>query len=74
MLLNLDFDINTILSCFFLFFLIIDLYFFIPAAIARIFNSIAELIIPIGIPNKKAKSEIEIYSLILESKIRKYSI
>ena len=30
---NLDFANNTILSCFFFFFLIIDLYFLIPAAI-----------------------------------------
>ena len=38
---------------FFFFFLIIDLYFLIPVAIAQIFNPIAELVIPIGIPNKK---------------------
>ena len=35
------------------FFLIID--FLIPAAIAQIFNHIAELIIPIGVPIKEAK-------------------
>ena len=33
-LFNLDFANNTILSCFFLFFLIIELYFLIPAVIA----------------------------------------
>ena len=43
MLFNLDFANNTISSCFF-FFLIIDLYFLIPAVIAQIFNPIAELI------------------------------
>ena len=41
-------------------FLIIDLYFLIPPAIAQIFNPIAELAIPIGIPSKETKSEIEI--------------
>ena len=39
MLFNLGFGYNTILSC--LFFLITDFYFLIPAAIAQIFNSIA---------------------------------
>ena len=33
-------------------FLIIDLYFLIAAVIAKIFNYIAELVIPIGIPTK----------------------
>ena len=56
MLFNLDFANNTILSCFFFFFLIIDLYFLIPAAIAQIFNPIAELVIPIGIPSKETKA------------------
>ena len=60
MLFNLDFANNTILLCFFFFFLIIDLYFLIPAAIAQIFNPIAELVISIGIPSKEAKAEIEI--------------
>ena len=53
---NLDFAINTILSCFFFFFLIIDLYlldlYLIPAAIAQIFNPIGELVTPIGMPSK----------------------
>ena len=50
MLFNLDYLNNTILPCFFFFFLIIDLYFLISAIIAHIFNPIAELAIPIGIP------------------------
>ena len=41
------------------FFLIIDLYFLIAAVIARIFNPIAELVIPIGIPTKEIKTEIQ---------------
>ena len=61
MLFNLDFANNTISSCFFFFFVIIDLYFLIPAAIAQVFNPISELLIPIGIPSREAKSEIEIY-------------
>ena len=65
MLFNLDFANNTILSCFFFFFLIIDLYFLIPAAIAQFFNPIAELVIPIGIPIKEAKVEIEIHPVIV---------
>ena len=72
MLFDLDFANNTILSCFF--FLIIDSYFLIPAAISQIFNPIAELIFPIGIPSNEAKAEIEIHPVIVEAKIRKCSI
>ena len=60
--------------CFLFFFLIIDLYFLIPATIAQILNPIAELVIPIEIPSKEAKAEIEIHPLIVEAKIRKCSI
>ena len=70
----LDFANNTILSCFFFFLLIIDLYFLIPAVIAQIFNPIAELLIPIEIPIKEAKADIEIYPVIAEAKVRKCSI
>ena len=55
----------------FFFFLIINLYYLIPAVIAQIFNPIAELVIPIGMPTKEAKAEIEIYPVIVEAKIRK---
>ena len=74
MLFNFDFANNTILSCFFFFILIIDLYFLIPAFIAQIFNPIAELIIPIGIPTKEAKEEMETHPVIAEAKIRKCSV
>ena len=57
-----------------LFFLIIDLHFLIPATTAKNFNPVAELAIPIGMPSKEAKAEIEIYPIIANSKIRKYSI
>ena len=70
MLFNLDFANNTVLSCFFFFFLIIDLYFSIPAVIAEIYNPIAE-INPTGKPTKEEKAEMKTHSLIAEPKIRK---
>ena len=57
MVFNLVFANNTILSCFF--FLIVDLYFLIPAFNLQIFNPIAELEMHIGILIKKAKAEIK---------------
>ena len=63
MLFNLDFANNTILSCFF--FIIIDLYFLIPADIKQMFNPIAELLIPIGTPTKEAKAEIEAHPAVV---------
>ena len=62
---------NTILSCFFLFFLVIDLYFSILTVVVQTFNPIAELVIPIGIPRKEAKAEMEIHPITVETKIRK---
>ena len=56
MLFDLDFANDTILSCFFLIFLIIDLYFLILAAIAQIWSPVAELVTPIRMPNKESKS------------------
>ena len=67
MLFNLEFANNTISSRFFFIFLIIDLYFLVPAVIA-------EIVISIGIPSKEAKAEIEIHRVITEAKIRKCSI
>ena len=58
--------------------LIIELSFLIRAAIElifnQIFNPIAELVIPIGIPIEEVKTEIEIHPVIVEGKIRKFSI
>ena len=65
MLFNLDFARNAILSHLFFFFLIIDLYFLVPAVIAEMFNAIAELVIPLGIPIKEAKTEIQINPVIV---------
>ena len=64
---------NTMLSCIFFVFLMIDLYILIPKVIAQIFNPIAGLVTPIEIPSKEAKAEIEIYPAIVEAKIRKSS-
>ena len=69
MLFNLDFASNTILSCFFFVFVIIDLHLLIHAVIAQIFKPIAKLVIPIGIPTKEAKAEIKIHPVIAEAKI-----
>ena len=57
-----------------LFFLNIVLYFLIPAIITQIFNPIAELVIPIGIPTKKAKTEMEMHPVTVEIYISKCSI
>ena len=56
------------------FFLILYLYFLNLAVIAQIVNPIPGLIIPIGIPIKEAKAEIEINPAIVDAKIRKCSI
>ena len=74
MLFNLDFANKTILSWFFFFFLIIDLQFLIPAVTAQIFDSPVELVIPIGIPTKEAKAEMEAHPVVVEITISKWSI
>ena len=74
MVFNLDFAINTILSCFSFFFLINNFYFLIPAVIAQIFNHIAELEILITIPINEEKAEMKTHPVIVEVKIRKCSI
>ena len=74
MLFNVDFANNTIVSSFFFFFLIIDLYFLIAAVITQIFNPIVELAIPIGIPTKEGKAEIETHPVIVEVTISEWSI
>ena len=73
-LINFDFSNSTTLSWFLFFFLIIDLYFLIPAVIAEISNPIAELVTPIGIPSKEAKAKTGRHPVIVESEIRKCSI
>ena len=51
-----------------------ELYRLVPAAPAQIFNPIAELIIPIGIPIKEVKAAIEIHPLMEKLKKRTCSI
>ena len=74
MLFNLDFASNTILWCFFLFLLFIDLYFLIPAVITQIFNPVGELVIPIGIPTNETEAEMETHPIIVKIAISKCSI
>ena len=64
----------TIYHAFFFFFLIIDLYFLIPAVVTQIFNPIAELVIPIGIPTKEVKTEMETHPVTAEISISKCSM
>ena len=51
-----------------------DIYFLIPAVITKVFNPIAELVIPLGIPTKEAKTEMEMRPVIVEFRINKGSI
>ena len=74
MVLNLVLTSNTTLSCFFFFFLIIDLYFLISAVITLIFIVAAELSIRTGIPTEEAKAEMETHQVIIEVKISKCSV
>ena len=74
MLFSLDFHNNTMLSWLFFFFLVIDVYFLIPAAIEQIFNPITELVIPVRIPSKDVKADIDIQPVIVEAKVGKRSI
>ena len=74
MLFNFIFTNNATFLFFFFSSLIIDLYFFILAAIAQTFNSTAELAVPIRIPTKEAKAEIETHPVTAEAKISKCSI
>ena len=66
MIINLDFANDIILSCFYSFFLFIDLYFLILAVIAQILNPVTELIIPIETPTTEAKAEMETHPVIVE--------
>ena len=49
-----------------MFYLIIGLYFLIPAVIAQIFNPTAELVMYTGIPTKEGKAEIETHPVTAE--------
>ena len=73
-LFNLDFANDNIWSCFFFFFLIIDLCFLIPAVITQIFNPIAILVIYIGITAKEAKAVMKTHPVTVEINISKCSV
>ena len=60
---------NTILSCFFCFILIMDLYFLVPAVNPQISNPNAELLMTIRNPTKEAKAEIETNPVTIEAKM-----
>ena len=53
------------------FFLIIDLYFLIPAWMGQIFNPTAELVIPKRMPPKETKADIKTQPVKTEAKIIK---
>ena len=74
MLFNLVFPNNTISSCVFLFFLIIDLDILISTVIAKMFNPTAELAMLVEIPTRKAKAEMKTDTVTAEAKISKCSI
>ena len=67
--LNFYFPNNTILSCFFFFLFITDLYFLIPAVIAQMFIPTAELVISIGKLTNEANAEIETQPVIAAARI-----
>ena len=51
-----------------------NFYFLIPTVSPNIFNSTVELAIPIDIPTKEAKTEMETNAATAEAKISKCSI
>ena len=64
---------NTILSCFLFIFLVIDLYFFIPAVFGHKFCNAAEFAIPTGIPTNEPKAGIDKYPVTVDAILRKCS-
>lgn len=63
---------NTTFLCFYLSFLITDLYYLVPAVIAQILNPIVELVMPVGTPSKGAKGKIKIHLLTPEANLRNF--
>ena len=55
-------------------YLIIDLYFLIPAVIVQVFNVIAEFRIHIRIPTNESNTEIETHPVIAETKLSDFSL
>ena len=69
---SLVFANNTISSRFFLSVLVTDLYFVVYSVIAQILNPTAEFTVPIGVPTKEEKTEIETHPVIADTKITIY--
>ena len=67
---NLSFP--TILSCFLIFFFIINLDFLITATVGQIFIPTAELIVPTGTQTNEASADIETQALNVEAIISKF--
>ena len=65
---------NTILSCFFFFFLKIKLHVLILVVITQMFIVVAEMAVPTGITTKEAKTEIETCPVTMEAKISECSV
>ena len=70
---NLTFPSNTILSCLFYFFSIINLCFLIPAMITQIFIPTAELVMPTGAQTNEANAEIKTQPGTVEARTSKCS-
>ena len=49
-------------------------FFILAAVLPQIFIPIAELVIPIGILIKEAKAQMQTHPVIVDAKIRKFSI
>ena len=67
------FPSNTVLSCFFFSFLIINLYFLIPAVVTQIFIPTAEHVMPAETQTNYANAEIETQPVAVETNISKHS-
>ena len=61
---------NAIFSCFLLVFLLMKIYFLIPAVIAQIFVPTTELPTPAGTPTNEGNAKIETQRLTAETKTR----
>ena len=69
-LFSLVFANNTILSCSFFFFLIINLQFLIAAVTTQIFILTTEIALPTGIPTKEVKAGMKSYHIKLKWKLK----
>ena len=74
MLFILYFANNTILWCFFLFSLIIDLYYVSTSVITQSFNPFVGLVVPTEISTKETKAKMETHPVTVETKMSKCSI